>query len=359
MRGGSLSFVLATLDNGSASTTHQAPPQADGRGLLRAAEFADRNGVYYPFMKNWIAAGHQVPQTHRGRWAREQSTREALVRTLQLLKRVAQRTHTEYTVIKDCAVPDAVPRDVDVLVPPEMHEAFLEGLADEGLVAVFDNEAEHSFAGPDTMRVDVYNRIHYLGREFLPLEFLRFSRVSKETHGVVHPGLDPSASFLVNSIHGLLGHAAISLLDFLDLCALRDTQGDLAQTRARAEAEGWGRCFDRWVEHVDVLRARVFDEHEAVRFPVRHGHRLVRECLSGIDGGLPGRRGLLDLSLLWDDLVFYSDDSGLTDGLRRSRIATAVANAAGHRLRILRGDRKAGSPVIATNPPDRTRTRFR
>jgi hypothetical protein len=358
VRGAALSFVLASVGSSTSSVARPAR-QPNGRTFLEAADLADRNGLYYPFMQAWLRGGGRTPPTHRERWARELSAREALLHTLSLLNRVAEVTGTEYTVIKDSAVPDAVPRDVDILVHPRMSAEFLKGLAREGLVSLFDNEAEHSFVGPDTMRVDVYNRIHYLGREFISLEHLRTSRVPKITHGVEHPGLNPSASFLVNSIHGLLGHAALSLLDFLDLCENQDMAGDLAAVRAQADEAGWGRCFDRWVAYLLDLRTRVVENNQAIRFPLRHGHRLIRACLSEIDGDLPRKRGLLDLSLLWDDLVFYSEDSGLREGLKRSRLATAMANATGHRLRILRGDRKAMGGGIGVDALGRGRTRFR
>lgn len=333
-----------------------APRQAAASALL-----ADRNGLYYPFLTAWIARGGRVPHGQEARWREEQRNRDRLQATLVTLNRASARSRVEYAVIKGASILDPVYRDVDVLVRDEEREPFLAALGEEGFVTVSEDEAEFSLAAPERLRVDLYSRIHYLGRDFLPVGELFTSLERMRSQGIEHPCLSPESSFLMNSIHGLLGHSAVSLMDFLDLVALRRQIGDLSRVRARAARAGWGVMFDRWLDHLGDLERRVYQEHRAVTFPARHGHRFILDCVDSLDGRPLSARELrvLGLTLLWDDLIYYTEDAGLDRPLKESRLASRLGNVVGHQLRILRGDSKSSRAVGGTDALGRGRTWLR
>ncbi len=353
-------LLLATVDQSPVSVDAD-PARVESRTASDTAVLADRNGLYYPFLQAWLARGGTVPAGQAHRWKQELENRERLRSTLQTLNRAAGQSQVSYAVIKNASVLDPVPRDVDVLVRDEDRDAFLGALGDEGLATVSQDAAEYSLLGPGLLRVDVYSRIHYLGRDFIPVADLFASVRTVETHGIEHPTLSSESSLLMNSVHGLLGHSAVSLMDFLDLVALRRTIGDLTGVRARAERSGWDAAFDRWVGHIEGLRERIYEEHRVVPFPARHGHRLILDCVGSLQGQELTRRELriLNLTLLWDDVVYYAEEAGFDVALKRSRLAARFGNVVGHRLRILRGDSKTTRPVTGTDALGRGRTWFR
>lgn len=323
-----------------------SPPAASAASepkTVRAAfDLAESNGLFYGMAARWISQGNALPREAEASWRDIQEKQIAFRRTVEDLNRAANASRREYCIIKDYRTVENVPRDVDVLVRETDQPEFLARLRSEGFEFAYRDEAEMSLMKPGCLRVDVYGGIHYLRRDFLDPEYLFSMRRDLTTHGVTHPGLAPEAAFLLNSAHGLFGHAELTLLDFLDFRYLRAGIPDLAAMKRVAEARGWGRVLDRWDEHLRGLESRIFEEHLPARFPARNGRRFVLAFADELDGApLSSQdRRALSLSLLWDQLVFVSEAAGVAKALRRSSIASFATNTAGHRLRLLRGDRK-------------------
>jgi len=244
-------------------------------------------------------------------------------------------------VIKNVSALEHAPRDVDVFVPEAERPVLLDALRARGLGTVYDDGAELSLGAAGLARIDVYSRLRYLGRDFLSPAYIVASRSPVRSLGIEHPSLTPEASLLLNSAHGLFGHGSLTLLDLLDLLALLGrTSGDASSRRAAGF--GWGRTFDLWLGRIDGLAREVLERRHPVPFPNRHGRRFLLQAAKALDGGPldPKEQAAFRLSLFWDDLEFLTEGSGAARVLRRSALATDLANVAGHRIRLLRGDRK-------------------
>ncbi|MEE9288933.1 MAG: nucleotidyltransferase family protein [Bacteroidota bacterium] len=329
----------------------------DRQALDATIALAKANGLYFPFMKWLIGLVGRVPPQEEKQWASELQSMSEFRNTIGILNAISDRAGIDYIIIKNSSIIEHVPRDVDILVRERDRDQFLELLMAYGQKLIYNDRSEILLAKSGLMKIDVYTRIHYLGRDFLDERFLWESRVNSSTHGMTHPGLSPETAYLLNLIHGLLGHGGITLLDFLDLSGLEKRIPNLAMCRAQAVASGWAKVFDLWTSRLQTLQRRIYEQRLCVKFPIRHGRRFILKCVSAL-GGHPSRRRerlVLGLSLFWDDLVFLSENSGVASILRRSEVATGVANSIGHRLRSLRGDRKSLNPVSQGSQRDMIR----
>jgi hypothetical protein len=315
-------------------------PDVDGRTLDAALRLAQANGLFTAVGRGLERAGRTLPGWARAASHAEAQARASYVRSLELLVSASEDAGRGYALIKNVRRIEHVPRDVDVFVRGADLEPFLAALRARGCRIVAD-DAEISAHAPGHLRIDLYARIHYLGRDFVLGETLEAARTRETIAGVRTPTVPADVAYALNSIHSVLGHGALSLLDLLDLKHLARPLGDLRLARAHAERCGWARAFDAWSAYVAGL-ARALDDGTPPAFPHRHGRRFILRFLSLLDGPALDRRERLALgaSLLLDDVIFATEGAGLGEAVRRSRAATGVANAAGHRLRTLRGDRK-------------------
>ena len=315
----------------------------DARALAVALRLAEANGLYYCLLRFLTRSGIAVPSSESARWATVLKTRERFLQTITFLNDVAERFGIDYIIIKNCSTVDHVPRDVDVLVREDERSRFMQALRESGLDIVHDDLAETSLQGNGLLRIDVYARIRYLGRDFLDGRFLWESQRAATTYGIDHPGLGPEAAYLLNSVHRLFGYGSITLLDFLDLMNLEARLDKPSWCRSQAQACGWARTYDMLTAHFQELGDRLRNESKALAFPHRFGTSFVLRCVSNLDALSLGarERAAFGISLLWDDLIFLFETSGLAEGLRRSPMSARLGNAMGHRLRSARGDRKS------------------
>lgn len=330
----------------------EEPPErptraVDPRTVRSAFELAESNGLLYALATRWIAGGNALPLGAEEPWREALQRREAFRRTIGDLNRASAASGRGYCLIKDYRSVENVPRDVDILVREADQPDFLAALESEGFEFAYRDEAEVSLSREGALRVDVYGRIHYLRRDFLDPDYLFSMSREYTTHGAAHPGLDAGAALLLNSAHGLFGHAELTLLDFLDYRKLRTEVSDFDSVRAVATQHGWGRVLDRWDGHLGEIGNRLYGERRPVRFPIRNGWRFIMDSVSALDGPplSSHERRALSLSLLWDQLIFISETVGVARALRRSSLASLASNTAGHRLRLLRGDRKGTGAV--------------
>ncbi|OGS49134.1 MAG: hypothetical protein A3K68_04085 [Euryarchaeota archaeon RBG_16_68_13] len=314
----------------------------DGRLLRASLDLASANGLAYPFLERLAAEDVPLPAEARRRWEDESQAAEQFRATVAALNDTSQGTGVAYAVIKACAAVEHVPRDVDIFLAGEGQETFLADLERKGFRPAYRDEAEIALAADGRLRTDVYSRIHYMGRDFVRGGFLLGSARPGSNLGTVFPTLAPEAAYLVNSAHGVFGHAAMSLLDFFSFNDLERRIDDANRVRGMAAELGWGRVLDRWTDRLDAMRDAVYGRQAPVTFPARHGRRFVLDCVAALDAPRLTTRDVaaLRLSLVWDDLLFVSEHTGLDGVVRGSRTLAGIANAAGHRLRMLRGDRK-------------------
>jgi len=307
-----------------------------------AIRIAWKNGLYYAFLKRYLDSGHRLPPNEHVRWEAQYHGIVGLQASLDALADTSQSAGIEFLLIKNIQTIEHVPRDLDIFVRESDRAVFLDRLREEGFEFVYNDGSEISLARPGSMRVDVYSRIHYLGKDFVDAPYLFDSMTATRIHERDIPGLSFEAAFLVNSVHGIFGHGAISLLDFLDLCNLQVRGKDDSGFRDRAVSFGWAGVYDLWAERLAGLNADVFQRHIPVEFPHRIDSRFVLQAAAQLDGTefTSRDRVALRASLAWDRLVLLAETTGIQDRLVRSSLARGLANAAGHRLRTLRGDRK-------------------
>ena len=314
----------------------------DKQVLTDAIGIAWKNGLYYAFLKRYLDTGHRLPPDEHARWEAQYHGIVGLQASLDALADTSQSGGIEFLVIKDIQTIEHVPRDLDIFVRDSDRGAFLERLREEGFEFVYNDGSEISLARRGSMRVDVYSRIHYLGKDFVDAPYLFDSMTATRIHERDIPGLSFEAAFLVNSVHGIFGHGAISLLDFLDLRNLQVRGKDNGGFRDRAVSFGWGGVYDLWAERLAGLNEDMFRRHIPVEFPHRIDSRFVLQAAAQLDGTefTSRDRVALRASLAWDRLVLIAETTGIQDRLVRSSLARGLANAAGHRLRSFRGDRK-------------------
>jgi len=333
--------VLASADSETREKVDLARLAKDERLLRACVDLAAANGLAYPFLYDVVEYLVTPPISVRRRWEAQSSLAVRYRETIETLNDTAEDTGISYAVIKNCTAIDHVPRDVDVFLPADDRDAFLASLEERGLRPAYRNEAEISMVATGLLRVDVYSRINYLGRDFVDEGTLRHARSVTSNLGVSHPALSPEATYLVNSAHSLFGHGAITLLDFVDFATLKRRIRDLTGAQSLARMLGWGSVLGLWTARLAELRRMVYERGVPVRFPARHSRRFILDCVAALGWSIDRRDEVaLRLSLLWDDLLFVSEQTGLNGVVRESRTLRGLANAAGHRLRILRGDRK-------------------
>jgi Uncharacterised nucleotidyltransferase len=335
-------ILLATVDSPDGPPDFRGT-DLDPERLARVITLARANGLYYPFLKRYLAAGGRVPSNETSRWGSVYRAIGGLRSSLDALAEASRVTGIEYLVIKNVQTIEHVPRDLDIFLREADRAAFLEGLRSAGFEFAYNDGSEISLARPGSMRVDVYSRIHYLARDFLDESYLFRSRAATRLHGHEVPGLEPEAAFLLNSAHAIFGHGAITLLDFLDFRNLQALSGVPNQFRDRAASFDWAGVYDLWWQRLADLQVRVFEQRIPTEFPQPLEGRFVLEAVSRLNGHVLGlrERAALRLSLLWDRLLFAAEASGVEEGLRSSALARSLANSAGHRIRFMRGDRKS------------------
>jgi len=317
----------------------------EARDVREAIAYADSNGLYFPFVSRLVEDGIEIPREESRRWPAERERLARFRRSLRVLDAASSRTGSAYAVIKTIRTIPNLPRDVDILVREEDRRRWLDALGQAGFALRYRSAAEVSLEMRDAIRVDVYSRIEYLGRAFLDPAYLWGSIRAERTHAEEHPGLTDEAEFLLNSCHDIFGHGSLTLMDFLDLIALRQ-RVDVSRCLDLATAAGWGHVLRLWLDRLDRLERLIRDERGPPRFPLRHGRRFLWECVEALADPPQGRRERLaiGLSFLWDDASDLSEESGLGGAMRRSPQVRRLVNVAGHRLRTLRGDRKAAMP---------------
>lgn len=315
----------------------------DKQVLNDAIRIAWKNGLYYAFLKRYLDSGHRLPPHEHSRWEAQYHGIVGLQASLDALADTSQSVGIEFLVIKNIQTIEHVPRDLDIFVRDSDRGAFLERLRSEGFEFVYNDGSEISLARPGSMRVDVYSRIHYLGRDFLDEAYLFRSRAAIRLHQREVPGLEPEAAFLLNSAHAMFGHGAVTLLDFLDFRSLQARATTPHRFRGRAASFDWAGVYDLWSQRLAELQAGVLGQRIPVAFPHHLESRFVLDAISRLDGHVLGlrERAALRLSLLWDRLLFAAESSGVEEALRSSAVARSLANSAGHRIRFMRGDRKS------------------
>lgn len=333
-------LLLSAVDSGRQGKEDLGVLMEDSQALDATIALAKANGLYFPFMKWLIGLVGRVPPQEEKQWASELQSMSEFRDTIGILNAISDRAGIDYIIIKNSSIIEHVPRDVDILVRDQDREKLLDLLRAYGLKLVHHDKSETSLAMSGLLSVDVYTRIHYIGMDFLNEKVLWKSRMDSSTHGMHHPGLTPETAYLLNSIHGLLGHGRLTLLDFLDLIGLEKHISNPAVCRAQAVAFGWDRVFDFLTDRLKALQSRMYEQRRPVRFPHRYSKRFILRCISALDGHSPRWRekSALRLSLFWDDLVLYSENSRVGGVMKRSTIATWITNSIGHRLRSLRGD---------------------
>lgn len=311
------------------------------RRLQRATlALADANGLYYAAALRIMQLGVQLVDTER--WDAELRNIQEIRNAISTLNTVATEHDIQYILIKEYRVVPNVARDVDIFIHEHDRKRLTEALGTCGFAILHDNPAETSLHARGSRRIDAYARIRYLGKDFIQQDLLWDFRVIHSTHGVAHPGLSPTLTLLLNSIHGLLGHPYLTLLDYLDFLELIENLGNVDDCRDLANKAGWQGLFDEWLQKLGRLREGMAKDGYSAGFPARNGALFTLRCVSQINDMKSGSRLKLTVLLnsIWDDFIYLAEKSGMARVIKSSAAASGVANQVGHHLREMRGDAK-------------------
>ena len=312
------------------------------RLLASVLAYARRNGLEYFFLERWESLG-LVSNTENRRQLRLHRQRiSQIAKTIAMLNGISERSDLDYVIIKmPCMIPH-VPRDIDIFVPDHMREEVIGSLISRGMRSEHSSSAETSLAGEGYAKVDVYSKICYFGFEFLDDDFFRTSTAHEHLFEIRCPVLEKTAGFTVELLHSLFGHRSMTLLDYLNMRLLMESVDNVESSRGIALKYGWGGVFDRAMENLSTIQDKIHDSDEALIFPFLFDREFILDCVSTIDGLCLSRRqrSLIKVSLVLDELIAQSKDSGLYEVLRANSLTRGVANSIAHSVRILRGDRK-------------------
>jgi len=250
----------------------------DGGLLKSAIKLAERNGLYYCFVRRLRELNPNLSSLDEEYWDRELQKLSALKKTLAFLNDMQKNYGIDYILIKACTKIPHVPRDVDILVRIEDRKRIYDLFEHEGLNVVYSNPVETAFSKEGYMKLDIYSMIQYIGMNFIDDEFLWNSKVEDKMFGIKYPSLNDEANFILLLVHSLFGHRSMTLLDFLHIKALMSNI-DKRVCREHTYEKGWGAVFDMGLERLEYLYKRIYKDEGAVSFPYLFDRKfMLKRC---------------------------------------------------------------------------------
>lgn len=263
LKGEALSYLTYHLTNGELG--RDWGPEA----FLPALKLANANGLLYPFLK---VVSDRIPLADpiRKLFKEEESKAEEVRRTVAFLMELLEGSGVDYLFIKLYRGFDYLPRDVDLLLKEEELALVMKLLRERGFKPLGFRKVEAKYFKPGLVRVDLYTDMRYLGLEFLSKEFLWEGTRYEEFLGLTIPIPNPVADLLINSLHVLLGHRYLSLLDFLYLDRLTRMGGRNVRVAFKyALKYGWGGSFLYLLKLLREVREAIQEGRE-VRLSLIH-----------------------------------------------------------------------------------------
>ena len=339
-----MGLILTLLDPEYARGVNMAKVVGENRRLLKSAiKLAERNGLYYLFMRTLKELDLDLPFESEKRWQEENRRLNELKTTITLLNDVAESSGMKYIWIKSCNQIPHVPRDVDIFVLPEEKGKIAGAFEAKGMRYVDASDIETSLVKEGCLKLDIYTRIYYMTVDFIDDAFLHKHRVKQSVFGLEHPGLDAEADFMLLLVHGLFGHGTMSLLDFLQLKRRYRDIRDIAICRDYALKRGWGAAFDLALARFEDVQKRVYGR-ESVRFPYLFAAGFILRCASMIEGLNLGwrKKAAFYLSFNLEQLRESQKESALYLRVRSFEPAMKLIRAGITFLKTMRGDRTSG-----------------
>lgn len=312
--------------------------------MRKAIDLADRNGLYYYFIKNLNDLGLENSIYQDNRWDIETNNLIGFKKTLDILEIMHKDHNIEYVVIKACTKIAHIPRDVDIYVRKNDIPDIIKILEAMGFMCTHSDSVDTSLTNGSNMKIDIYTGLCYFTGDFIGDDLLWNSRIYDAVQDSKFVSLNDGANLLVLFIHSLFGHRSISLLDFLHLNYIINNTSDLTSYRSYAYKRGWGYSFDAMLELIKRLRDDLYKKDMQLKFPYLFNRSFVIDCVSKMDclNMTVTNKLFLELSLFQDLIVNQSKDSGLYDVLRSCELTRKTCNSIGYYIRNMRGDKRSG-----------------
>lgn len=315
---------------------------ASNRNLMKKAiKLAERNGLYYYFIRRLKELGADISLSEKDRWKVENQKMSEFKETIMLLNNISKDSGIEYILIKACTTVPHVPRDVDIFVNMEKREGMLKAFENRGMKYDQKSDVETSLRKEGYLRIDIYSKICYFTVDFFKDNFLWESITKSKMLGIEYPSLNKEADFLLLLVHSLFGHRSISLLDFLHIKSLRN-EIDVDTCRKCAFENGWASVFDLYLRKLDALHKRIYDEQKVIRFPYIFDQNFILECVSKIEGLRLNKfnKVALRISLILDKIRESQKNSALYTLLKSFEPTRKLINYFISFVRAMRGDKK-------------------
>lgn len=251
------------------------------RILKRAIFIAKRNGVGYIFLRNLREMSNS--DIVEREYKLEEQNLKKFRRTLQTLNDISRSHNLQYILIKDSHFIPHVPRDVDIFVRPKDKDSLIKAFEENGIICDQSGEIETTVSSAEILPVDIYTEIIYFGKNFFDDDFLFNSVETHKLFGINYPGLNNEAAFMLNSLHSLFGHKAMSLLDFLQLREMRkDLDVDFCRNYARSR--NWEGIFTLMYNKFISLEEDIYKRAKTPKFPYVFDTSFVLKCIKQIKG---------------------------------------------------------------------------
>lgn len=285
----------------------------DKKLFKSAIRFAERNGLYYYFISRLKNLNLDLPFLDAKRWEEESKRLEEFKESIRLLNKVSSEYGIDYILIKACNTIPHVPRDVDIFVRETDRVKIIEALKSYGMEYIETSVTEMILRKEAHIDIELYNRICYLGIDFIEDDFLFESRITDTILGIEYPSLNKEANLLLTVIHALLGHRRISLLDFLHIMNLQK-KDNIDVCREYARKKGWVSMFDLTSNELDSLHERIYKKGMIIHFPYLFKRNFMMKCISElIELNNKKLKIVFYLSLIQDEIVEKSKNTFLYD----------------------------------------------
>jgi len=315
----SLDMILSVVDSKYLPKVDFDLITKDKRRFNNCIIIAKKNGLYCNFVNRLKKLEINMPFLSVDDWDSELKRLADFKKSIELLNQVSQRYNLDYILIKDCNTLEHVPRDIDIFIREIDSSRAIEAFEESGLKYAETSITEMILQGDGYVDIEIYNKINYLGKDFIDEDFLFGSRLEHSVFGIKYYGLNNEANLILTLIHDLVGHRRITLLDFLHIYNIMEN-ANITTCRQYVNQKGWQKIFDLTIDKLNIINSMVYLNRISINFPYIFEQSFMMKCLSMIDNSTSIiSRLIIYLSLIQDGIVEQFKKTFLHDYVKSNK----------------------------------------